>query len=131
MQTDPVGDMLTILRNGYHAGKKVVTVPRSGVKEDILKVLKEEGFIEDVEVTTKQEKSVLMATLRYNDDKGPAIEKIGRVSKPGRRVYVAKKKVPRVRNGYGMAIVTTSMGVMTDKKAREKGVGGEVICEVW
>ncbi len=131
MQTDPVGDMLTILRNGYQAGKKIVTIPCSGMKEDILKILKDEGFIEDVEVTEKQQKKVLMATLLYRDNKVPAIEKIGRVSKPGRRVYVAKKKVARVRSGYGMAIITTSMGVMTDTKAREKGVGGEVICEVW
>ena len=131
MQTDPVGDMLTIIRNGYSSGKKIVTITHSGLKEDILKILKEEGYIDDMEIVAKQSRNVLMATLRYREQKKPAIEGIQRVSRPGRRVYAGKKTVPSVRNGFGVAILSTSRGVMTDKTAREQGVGGEVLCEVW
>jgi small subunit ribosomal protein S8 len=131
MQTDPIGDMLTTLRNGYVSGKKVVTISHSALKENILKVLKEEGYIEDVEIVAKQARNVLMATLRYREHKKPAIESVQRVSRPGRRVYAEKKKVLRVRNGFGVAILSTSMGIMTDRKARETGIGGEILCELW
>jgi len=131
MQTDPVGDMLTVVRNGYTAGKKVITISHSGLKEDVLNILKDEGYIEDVEIVAKQDRSMIMATLRYVEQKKPALERIRRVSKPGRRVYVQNKKIPFVRNGYGVSIISTSRGVMTDRKAREQGVGGEIICELW
>jgi small subunit ribosomal protein S8 len=131
MQTDPVADMLTIIRNGYISGKKSVMIPHSGFVENILKIIKEEGYIEDMEIVTKRNRPALMATLRYLQHRKPALEGIKRISRPGRRVYAERKKIPYVRNGFGVAILSTSRGVMTDKKARARGVGGEVVCEVW
>lgn len=131
MQTDPIGDMLTIIRNGYMVGKKIVSAPHSKLKENIVKVLKEERFIEDYELTEKRGKPSILIYLLYRGKNTPAITEIRRVSKPGRRWYVAKKEIPNVRSGYGIAILSTNKGVMSSRRARKEGCGGELICEVW
>jgi small subunit ribosomal protein S8 len=127
--TDPIADMLTRIRNAQLAEKATVHMPSSGVKVSIAKVLKDEGYIEDFAVKGEQTRPQLEIALKYYAGR-PVIEKIERVSKPGLRIYKGKDEIPRVMNGLGIAIVSTSRGVMTDRKARATGVGGEVICIV-
>ena len=126
--TDPIADMLTRIRNAQMVERAVVAMPSSKVKIAIAKVLKDEGYIEAFKVTS-EEKPVLEIALKYHAGR-PVIEKIERVSKPGLRIYKQKDDIPRVMNGLGIAIVSTSHGVMTDRKARATGVGGEVLCIV-
>jgi small subunit ribosomal protein S8 len=121
--------MLTRIRNAQMVERAVVTMPSSKVKIAIAKVLKDEGYIEGYKVTSEESKPVLEVALKYYAGK-PVIEKIERVSTPGLRIYRAKDAIPRVMNGLGIAIVSTSHGVMTDRKARASGVGGEVLCIV-
>ena len=127
--TDPIADMLTRIRNAQLAEKATVRMPSSGVKVAIAKVLKDEGYIENFGVTGEQTRPQLEIALKYYAGR-PVIEKIERVSKPGLRIYKGKDDIPRVMNGLGIAIVSTSRGVMTDRKARATGVGGEVLCIV-
>ena len=127
--TDPIADMLTRIRNAQMVGKTVVGVPSSKVKVSIAQVLKDEGYIDGFTVREKEGKPELEIALKYYAGR-PVIEKIERVSKPGLRIYKSKDEIPRVMNGLGIAIVSTSRGVMTDRKARATGVGGEVICIV-
>jgi small subunit ribosomal protein S8 len=127
--TDPIADMLTRIRNAQLAEKATVRMPSSGVKVAIAKVLKDEGYIENFGVSGEQTRPQLEIALKYYAGR-PVIEKIERVSKPGLRIYKRKDEIPRVMNGLGIAIVSTSRGVMTDRKARATGVGGEVICIV-
>jgi small subunit ribosomal protein S8 len=127
--TDPIADMLTRIRNAQLAEKATVRMPSSGVKVAIAKVLKDEGYIENFGVSGEQMRPQLEIALKYYAGR-PVIEKIERVSKPGLRIYKRKDEIPRVMNGLGIAIVSTSRGVMTDRKARATGVGGEVICIV-
>ena len=127
--TDPIADMLTRIRNAQMTERAVVAMPSSKVKVSIAKVLKDEGYIEGYKVTSEESKPVLEVALKYYAGK-PVIEKIERVSTPGLRIYRAKDAIPRVMNGLGIAIVSTSHGVMTDRKARATGVGGEVLCIV-
>jgi small subunit ribosomal protein S8 len=127
--TDPIADMLTRIRNGQLAEKATVRMPSSGVKLAIAKVLKDEGYIENFGVSGEKTRPQLEIALKYYAGR-PVIEKIERVSKPGLRIYKGKDEIPRVMNGLGIAIVSTSRGVMTDRKARASGVGGEVICIV-
>ena len=127
--TDPIADMLTRIRNAQMVERAVVTMPSSKVKIAIAKVLKDEGYIEGYKVTSEESKPQLEIALKYYAGR-PVIEKIERVSKPGLRIYKGKDDIPRVMNGLGIAIVSTSRGVMTDRKARATGVGGEVICIV-
>ena len=127
--SDPIADMLTRIRNGQGVNKNTVVMPSSNVKVAIAKVLKEEGYIEDFSVTSQGGKSELKIDLKYYDRR-PVIERLERVSRPGLRVYKGKDELPRVMNGLGVAIVSTPKGVMTDRKARATGVGGEVICYV-
>ena len=127
--TDPIADMLTRIRNAQLVERAVVTMPSSKVKIAIAKVLKDEGYIEGYKVTSEESKPVLEVALKYYAGR-PVIEKIERVSTPGLRIYRAKDAIPRVMNGLGIAIVSTSHGVMTDRKARASGVGGEVLCIV-
>ena len=127
--TDPIADMLTRIRNAQMTERAVVAMPSSKVKVSIAKVLKDEGYIEGYKVTSEESKPVLEIALKYYAGR-PVIEKIERVSKPGLRIYRAKDAIPRVMNGLGIAIVSTSHGVMTDRKARASGVGGEVLCIV-
>ncbi|GAB6139397.1 30S ribosomal protein S8 [Methylosoma difficile] len=127
--TDPVADMLTRIRNGQSAGKKTVKQPSSKLKVSIAKVLKEEGYIKDFSVETIGSHSEMTIELKYH--KGlPVIESIDRVSRPGLRIYKSKDELPKVLGGLGIAIVSTSNGVMTDRAARAIGHGGEVICTV-
>lgn len=127
--TDPVADMLTRIRNGQSAGKKFIKLPSSKLKVSIVKVLKEEGYITDFSTETTGNHSEMTIELKYY--KGvPVIEKIKRVSRPGLRIYKSKDELPKVLGGLGVAIVSTSNGVMTDRAARAIGHGGEVICTV-
>src|SRR5689334_10820854 len=126
--TDPIADMLTRIRNAQMTERAVVAMPSSKVKVAIAKVLKDEGYIEGYKVS-ETAKPVLEIALKYYAGR-PVIEKIERVSTPGLRIYRAKDAIPRVMNGLGIAIVSTSHGVMTDRKARASGVGGEVLCIV-
>jgi small subunit ribosomal protein S8 len=127
--TDPIADMLTRIRNAQMVEQAVVTMPSSKVKLAIAGVLKDEGYIDGFKVSGADAKPVLEIALKYYAGR-PVIEKIERVSSPGLRVYKGKGDIPRVMNGMGIAIVSTSRGVMTDRKARATGVGGEVLCIV-
>ncbi|MCW5621273.1 MAG: 30S ribosomal protein S8 [Burkholderiales bacterium] len=127
--TDPIADMLTRIRNAQMSERTLVTMPCSKVKVAIAQVLKDEGYIEDFKVVTEGAKSNLEIGLKYYAGR-PVIEKIERVSRPGLRIYKGSKDIPQVMNGLGIAIVSTSRGVMTDRKARSSGVGGEVLCIV-
>ena len=127
--SDPIADMLTRIRNAQSAEKTSVFVPSSKVKVSIAKVLKDEGYIDDFAVRDNDGKPVLEIGLKYYAGR-PVIERIERVSRPGLRIYKPAKEIPEVMNGLGVAIVSTSRGVMTDRKARATGVGGEVLCIV-
>jgi small subunit ribosomal protein S8 len=132
--SDPIADMLTRIRNAVGREHPAVSMPHSKIKEAVAVVLKDEGFIGDYEVIDQEPQNVLRINLKYEGDRRtrrPVITALHRVSKPGRRVYVGKTDVPWVLSGMGVAILTTSQGVMTDQKARKLGVGGEVICKVW
>jgi len=128
--TDPLADMLTRIRNGIIARKAKVEVPASNLKERIAEILRDEGFIVAVARTADAVQGSLTLTLRYTDNES-AIQEIHRVSRPGQRKYVAHDELRKIRSGLGVAILSTSRGVMTDKTARKLKVGGEVICEVW
>lgn len=128
--TDQIADFLTRIRNSGKAGHRTVDVPKSYIKLSIAKILKEQGYINDYEVAEEGVQGKIVVTLRYFDRK-PAILEIKRVSKPGRRIYVDSDNLPRVKNGLGIAIISTSRGVMTDKQARQENVGGEFLCTVW
>lgn len=127
--SDPVADMLTRIRNGQGTNKVSITMPASKLKKAIANVLKDEGYIENFAEYEVQGKPVLNIELKYYAGR-PVIEKIERVSKPGLRVYKASESIPEVMNGLGVAIVSTSKGVMTDRKAKAVGIGGEVLCYV-
>jgi len=127
--SDPIADMLTRIRNAQGVQKTNVSMPSSKVKVAIANVLKDEGYIEDFAVSTEGGKSELQIGLKYYTGR-PVIERIERVSRPGLRIYKGKDEIPQVMNGLGVAIISTPQGVMTDRKARATGVGGEVICYV-
>ncbi|MBI5910295.1 MAG: 30S ribosomal protein S8 [Betaproteobacteria bacterium] len=127
--SDPIADMLTRIRNAQLAEKLSVAMPSSRVKASIAQVLKDEGYIEDFKVREEDGKSTLEVALKYYAGE-PVIEKIERVSRPGLRIYKGRDDIPKIMNGLGIAIVSTSKGVMTDRKARATGIGGEVLCIV-
>ncbi len=129
--TDPIADMLTRIRNALQAGHPQVSVPNSRVKRDIAQILKQEGFISDFRSEEDGLQGKLHLQLRYDPDKRAIILGIERVSKPGRRVYRRRDELPSVLNGLGVAVISTSRGVMTDAQARQHGIGGEVLCKVW
>ena len=131
--TDPVSDFLARIRNGALARKDRVEMPHSFLKKNIAEVLKAEGYVDDVRESDTEEghKRTLTVVLRYGRGKDSAIDGLRRVSAPGRRVYVRHDRIPRVRSGMGISILSTSHGVMTDRQAREQKVGGELLCEVW
>lgn len=126
---DPIGDFLTRIRNGQMARKKTITSPSSTVRVDIAAVLKDEGYIADFAVATEGKKKTMTVTLKYYQGK-PVIERIERISTPSLRVYKNKGEVPQILGGLGVCILTTPQGVLSDKKARAAGIGGEVICVV-
>ena len=127
--TDPIADLLTRIRNGQKAGKPNVRIPSSRIKKAILEVLKNEGYVGEFRTEKEGGKESLVVELRYHEG-APVIESLQRVSKPGRRIYRAKDELPQVFGGLGVAIVSTSQGLMSDREARAKGQGGEVICVV-
>jgi len=129
--TDPIADMLTRIRNANVARHDKVDVPASRVKEAISRILVEEGFIRSYERIQVGPKGTLRLTLRYGPEKGRVIQGLRRISHPGLRVYAAKDEVPKVLGGIGVALVSTSQGIVTDKVARSKGLGGEVLCYIW
>ena len=129
--TDPIGDMLTRIRNASSARHEKCLVPKSRLKVRIAEVLKEEGFIKDFVVHQDGVQGAITILLKYSGDREPAISDIKRVSKPGLRRYVPNDSIPRVLNGMGIAILSTSKGVMVDREARKQKVGGELICTVW
>lgn len=131
MVTDPISDLLVRLQNGFRRQHEVVSVPASRLKREVLRVLQNEGFIQGVETAVEDGHPILKVQLRYVAEGQPMITGVQRVSKPGRRVYVGTKNIPRVRNGIGLAILSTSKGVMTDQESRRAGLGGEVLCSVW
>ena len=131
MLTDPISDFLNRIRNGLNAEHEEVVIPSSGLKREMARILKEQGYVRDFEVTAGEKGEVIRIKLRYTEDRDPVISGMERVSRPGRRRYVPKEEVPRVLGGMGTAIVTTSRGVMTGHEARQKGVGGEVVAYVW
>jgi small subunit ribosomal protein S8 len=128
MMTDPVSDMLTRIRNAALARHESTHVPASQLKFHIAEILKAEGFIADVR---KEEERTITIVLKYGRDRASAIDGIKRISRPGRRVYVRHDHIPRVLSGMGVAILSTSRGIMSDKEARRQKVGGELLCEVW
>ena len=128
--TDPVADMLTRIRNAAMAKLPVVEVPCSNVKKEIADILWQEGFIDGHKFIEDGKQGILRVMLKYGSNGGNVVDELMRISKPGRRVYVKKDKIPKVRNGIGIAIISTSKGIMTDKQARLAGVGGEVMCYV-
>ena len=127
--TDPIADLLTRIRNAHHAEKTSLTMPDSKIKSAIAQVLMAEGFIESFETSEVEGKAQLTISLKYHQG-APVIENIKRVSKPGLRVYKSADELPNVNGGLGIAIVSTSKGIMTDRAARSAGVGGEVLCSV-
>nr|WP_206528114.1 30S ribosomal protein S8 [Marinitoga sp. 38H-ov] len=134
MWSDPVADMLTRIRNANLVMKESVEVPASNLKRNIAEILKREGYISDYKFIEDGKQGILKIQLKYKGErknKQHVIHSIIRVSKPGRRVYVSKDKIPVVKGGMGISIISTSKGVLTDKEARELGVGGELICYVW
>jgi small subunit ribosomal protein S8 len=129
--TDPIADFLSRIRNGIRARKQLVECPRSNIKQRIAEILRDEGFVQAVSSEEDPRQGMLKLELRYDGRNSCAISGMRRISRPGQRHYVPAKQVPKVRNGLGIAIISTSQGVMTDREARHKGVGGEVLCEVW
>ena len=129
--SDPIADMLTVIRNGARAKKKKVEVPASRVKSEILRVLLEEKFISNYRYIEDSKQGVLRVYLKYADGETSVISGIRRISTPGLRSYSGSKEVPRVQGGLGVAIISTSQGLMTGKEARKRGIGGEVVCHVW
>jgi small subunit ribosomal protein S8 len=131
MQTDPIADYLTRIRNAIRAGHDEVEIPLSGLKMEVSRILKEQGYINDFHRKPAKVGEAINVRLKYTEDRQPVILGIERVSRPGRRRYVDHNHVPRVFGGTGTAIVSTSVGVMTGHEARAKGVGGEVVAYVW
>lgn len=129
--TDPIADLLTRIRNGNMAKLQKVDVPSSNLKVNLANVLRAEGFIKNFKVISDQKQGILRIYLKYIDEKDTVINEIKRVSRPGSRRYVKHDDIPEVKNGMGIAILSTSKGILTDKSAREAGVGGELICTVW
>ncbi|MBN2164258.1 MAG: 30S ribosomal protein S8 [Pontiellaceae bacterium] len=129
--TDPIADMLTRIRNANMAEKKIVQMPHSKMKSEIARILKAEGFIKDYTVENDDGKSVLNVFLKYTIEREPVIQGLRRISKPSCRKYANADELPRVLGGIGLAILSTSSGVMTDNEARQKHIGGEVLCYIW
>lgn len=129
--SDPLSDLLTRLRNAMRAGHERVDVPASRVKEAVLKVFEEEGFISSYRRVQEAGRPVLRVGLKYDAEGEPIIAGLERVSRPGRRIYAGAGEIPSVLGGLGVSVVSTSQGILTDRKAREKRVGGEILCNLW
>jgi len=129
--TDPLADMLTRIRNATMVKKDIVEIPASKLKTEIAKVLKSEGYIKGYKIEKDNKQGMLKLALKYDDQKNSVVEGIKRISKPGSRVYVKGGDIPQVINGYGIAILSTSKGLMVDREARKANIGGEILCNVW
>ena len=129
--TDPIADLLTRIRNAAQARHASLVVPRSKIKVEIVRILKDEGFLDGFEVIEDDKQGLIRVFPRYDEANNAVLRGLVRISKPSRRQYVGKTDVPRVRNGLGVAILTTPRGVLTDRDARTAGIGGEVLCYVW
>lgn len=131
VMTDPVADMLTRIRNASMVYHDSVDVPASNFKKELARILKEEGFVRDYRVIEDGKQGIVRLYLKYGAERQRVISGLKRISKPGRRVYARQDQVPRVLGGLGVAVISTSQGVMSDRQARQQGVGGEVVCYVW
>ncbi len=131
MMTDPIADMLTRIRNANMAKLEKVDVPASKLKIELTKILKEKGFVKSFKVVRDRKQGIIRISMKYLEGQEKAITGLKRISKPGRRIYVDKAKIPRVMGGYGIAVLTTSKGVLTDEACRREGVGGEILCNIW
>lgn len=129
--TDPIADLLTRVRNAATAKHDMVEIPASNMKKAIAQILVDEGYVKGMQVTEDNKQGMIRLTLKYNEDRTPAIKGLRRVSKPGLRIYTSCEKMPKVLRGLGVAIISTPNGVMTDKQARKENVGGEVLAFVW
>ena len=129
--TDPIADMLTRIRNASQANFKTVDIPASNMKKDIAEILFNEGYIKAYEEINNDKQGIIRVSLKYTEKGKKVISGLRRISKPGLRIYASKEERPRVLNGLGIALISTSKGIMTDKKARELGVGGEVLAYIW
>jgi small subunit ribosomal protein S8 len=130
VMTDPIADMLTRIRNATIVRDKIVEIPASKIKREIVKILKDEGYIQDFELIDNGKQGTVKVYLKYNG-KEKVISGLKRISKPGLKVYAGKDEIPKVLGGLGIAVMSTSQGLMTDRKARVAGIGGEVLCYVW
>ena len=131
VMTDPIADMLTRIRNANSVHHDKVEIPASKVKQAMAEILKREGFIKDYDLVNDNKQGVLRLSLKYGPNREKVITGLKRISKPGLRVYAKKEQLPRVLGGLGIAIISTSQGIMTDKQARREGLGGEVVASVW
>ena len=129
--TDTIADMLTRIRNANQMRYETVEVPSSNIKKEVAKILKEEGYIKDYKVKDENVQGTIVLTLKYTENKERVITGLKRISKPGLRVYAKAEEIPKVLNGLGIAIISTSKGIMTDKKARKENIGGEVLAYIW
>jgi small subunit ribosomal protein S8 len=129
--TDPIADMLTRIRNAVLVNKKEVTMPSSRLKVEVAKILKEEGYVKNFKVIDDNKQGSLILTLKYSENNRSVITGLQKISKPGCRIYCKKDSIPKVLDGLGVAVVSTSQGIVSGKKCEEKGVGGEVLCYIW
>jgi len=129
--TDTIGDMLTRIRNGGKARFDKVDIPASRIKISLARIFKDEGFIKNYKVIKDNKQGILRVYLKYDDQNQPMIHRVERVSKPSRRVYAGCEELPKVQGGLGVAVISTSKGVMSDRQARKLGMGGEVLCQIW
>ncbi len=129
--TDPISDMLTRIRNGQAVAKKEIILPFSKIKYEIGKLLVREGFLESAEKISETKFNQIKLVLKYDENDKPAVEHIKRVSKPGQRIYVSQGDIPKILNGLGLAVLSTSQGIITNKKARRMKIGGELLFEIW
>jgi small subunit ribosomal protein S8 len=129
--TDPIADLLTRIRNASRAKHNRVDIPASRIKGEIAKILQGAGYVDDVKLVDDGKQGLLRVYLKYGKSSEPVIEGLKRVSKPGHRIYARKDEIPRVLGGYGIVVLSTSQGILTGNQAKEKGIGGEVLCQIW
>jgi len=129
--TDPITDMLNRIRNAQAVRHQTVEVPHSNLKQKLAEILVREGFLDKIEKRRKKTQKIIEIYLKYSADKSPAISGLKRISKPSQRIYKKSKEIRRIRGGYGIAIISTPQGLMTNKEARKKKTGGEILCEIW
>jgi len=130
-QTDPIADMLTRIRNAALIKRKEVMIPASKLKTEIAKIFKEEGYIRNFKVIDDNKQGILSVSLKYGDDNTSVISGLRRISRPGRRLYCTRESIPKVLDGLGTAVISTSKGMMTDKRCADLGLGGEILCYIW